>query len=63
MGNEEEINEKKKQKLKNFMNSFSSEKIFPKKNDNRFLKKNIKKSDLTQEEIEILNCLSKPKDA
>jgi hypothetical protein len=31
MGNEEEINEKKKQKLKNFMNSFSSEKIFPKK--------------------------------
>lgn len=63
MGNEEEINEKKKQKLKNFMNSFSSEKIFPKKIDNRFLKKNIKKSDLTQEEIEILNCLSKPKDA
>ena len=31
--------------------------------ENRFLKRNIKKSDLTQEELELLKCLSKPKDA
>jgi len=31
------------------------------KNNNRFLKRNVRKSDLTQEEIEILKCLSNPK--
>ena len=33
------------------------------KSDNRFLKRNVKKSDLTTEELEILKCLSKPKEA
>ena len=63
MGNEEEIRHKKEQNLKNFIYSFNSENKFPKKIENRFLKRNIRKSDLTKEEQEILNCLSKPEEA
>ena len=38
--------------------------IFPKKIiENRFLKRNVKKSDLTKEELEILKCLFKPNKA
>ena len=33
------------------------------KNNNRFLKRNVRKSDLTQQELEILNSLSNPKKA
>ena len=50
MGNEEEIRHKKEQNLKNFIYSFNSENKFPKKIENRFLKRNIRKSDLTKEE-------------
>ena len=48
--------EKAKEKEKNNYNN-------RKKIDNRILKRNVKKSDLTKEELEILNCLSKPKEA
>lgn len=49
---EEKVKEKEKN---NYINM--------KKIDNRFLKRNVKKSDLTIEELEILECLSKPKEA
>ena len=42
---------------------YESRDIIPKEIKNRFLKRNIKKSDLTQQELEILKCLNKPKDA
>jgi len=48
--------EKEKEKEKNNYNN-------RKKVDNRILKRNIKKSDLTTEELEILECLSKPEKA
>ena len=48
--------EKEKEKEKNHYNN--RQKI-----NNRFLKRNVKKSDLTTEELEILKCLSKPKEA
>jgi hypothetical protein len=48
--------EKAKEKEKNHYNN--RQKI-----NNRFLKRNVKKSDLTTEELEILKCLSKPKEA
>ena len=48
--------EREKEKEKNNYNS-------RKKIDNRFLKRNVKKSDLTTEELEILKCLSKPEEA
>ena len=48
--------EKEKEKEKN--NYINMKKI-----DNRILKRNVRKSDLTQEELEILKCLSKPEKA
>jgi len=48
--------EKEKEKEKN--NYINKKKI-----NNRFLKRNVKKSDLTTEELEILKCLSKPEEA
>jgi len=44
---------KKKKKKKN---NYNNRKII----DNRILKRNVRKSDLTQEELDILKCLSKP---
>jgi len=44
---------KKKKKKKN---NYNNRKII----DNRILKRNVRKSDLTQEELDILKLLSKP---
>ena len=60
MGNEKSKNEMKKQKFKI---NFRSEDIIPKEIKNRFLKRNLRKSNLTQQELEILKCLSKPEEA
>ena len=53
------INFKSKKEMIDYI---KSEKILNKRIENRFLKRNVKKSDLTNEELEILKCLSKPKE-
>ena len=54
------VNSKNNGELKGPANS--EEKIIQ-KIENRFLKRKVKKSKLTKEDLEILKCLSKPKDA
>ena len=51
------INSKSKKEMIDYI---KSENIMKKRIENRFLKRNVKKSDLTNEELEILKCLSKP---
>ena len=59
MGNDVSKNKSKKEIL-----DYIKSDIFPKKKiANRFLQRNVKKSDLTNEELEILKCLSKTEKA
>ena len=53
MGNKVNKNKKEKDNIKMI---YESKDIIPKEIKNRFLKRNIKKSDLTQQELEILKC-------
>ena len=58
MGNQENKSDKQ-----NIIISYKTSDRIPKEIKNRFLKRNIKKSDLTHKDLEILNCLFKPKEA
>ena len=63
MGNKESNQNIIKQNFINYLNNFDSENRFPKKIKNRILKRNVRKSDLTKKELEILSIIKKPEEA